>query len=127
MTAIAEHAGDLFGLRHHHKHFIVIINQTFPWGEGDQVGITFYPSVDKKVVAFYLFVAWHGSARATHWTETSRRAESAPTTASCMMLRTDKYFQLRSTIICLSNGQIVLTKVLWSDPVVLAYTNWSLF
>lgn len=87
------------------------------------MGISSYSFTDKKVVAFFSF---HGLAW-TCWTETSLRAEPAPTMASCMTLCPDKYFQLRSTIICLSNGQIVLTKVPWRDPVVLACTNWSLF
>lgn len=61
MTAIAEHTEDLFGLMHHHEHFnTIIINQTLPWGEDDQVGVTFYPFVAKKSCCSLSFhgLAW---------------------------------------------------------------------
>lgn len=91
---------------------------------GEKVDITFILSWIKRLLI--IFSPFCGPVW-TCGTETSGTAEPAATTALSMMLCTDKYFQLRSTIICLSNGQIVLTKVLWRDPVVLACTNWSLF
>lgn len=74
------------------------------------MGITVHSFIDKMIVAFYLFVAHRASAQDKSHNGISYQI------VSCMMLCTDKYFQLRSTIICLSNGQLVPTKcggILW--------------